>query len=204
MIDNGDVKELQDVVMNLTRVGVVSAVGATRAAVQVVFTDADDMVSNWLPVLQMFAHKNKAYALPDVGEQVLCVFLASGLENGFVVGSFYSDEDTPPVTDADKFHVAFDDGTTIEYDRAAHKLTADVNGEAEIKCNLLTVDCPDSTFTGKVTVENGLEVSGGGENAVKVNGRMQATDVATDEGINLDSHVHGGVEHGDKTSGAPQ
>jgi len=209
MIDHSELKELQDTVGNLTRVGIVSAVDVAKAAVQVVFNDADEMVSNWLPVLQMYAHKNKFYALPDVGEQVLCMFLASGLENGFVIGSFYSDEDTPPVSDKDKYHMKFEDGTTIEYDRNAHKLTAEVKGDliaevdgkVELTCPTLKVDCPDSTFTGKVTIENGLVVSGGGANAVKVNGRMQATDVATDEGVSLDEHVHGGVESGDKTSG---
>jgi len=210
MIDNSEFKELNDVVGNLTRVGIVSAVDVKTASAQVIFNDADDMVSNWLPVLQMYAHKNKSYALPDVGEQVLCVFLASGLENGFIVGSFYSDEDTPPVTDKDKFHVAFEDGTTIEYDRKAHKLKAEVVGEVDITCTKLTVDCPESTFTGAVIVDGlltykaGLAGSGGGAFSAVIAGKVQVEDLVTENGVSSKNHVHGGVESGNKTSGAAQ
>ena len=37
----------------------------------------------------------------------------------------------PPVSSGDKFHRTFSDGTTLEYDRAAHKLRASVRGDVE-------------------------------------------------------------------------
>lgn len=61
---------------------------------------------------------------------MLCLFLGNGLEEGFVLGSMYGAQ-MPPVSSGDKFHRTFSDGTTLEYDRAAHKLRASVRGDVE-------------------------------------------------------------------------
>lgn len=53
------------------------------------------LVSGWLPVLVPRASADMAFDLPDVGDQVLCLFLGNGLEEGFVLGSMYGAQ-TPP------------------------------------------------------------------------------------------------------------
>lgn len=120
------------VLKNLVRVGRVSSINPGNATVRVVFEDRQDMVSYDLPVLVRQSLKNKDYFMPDVGEQVLCLFLPSGNAQGFVLGSFYSDADTPPVNDVNKRHVQFEDGTSIEYDRATHTLTVFCKGDINI------------------------------------------------------------------------
>ena len=122
-----------DMKMNeLARVGFVVSRQPEKHRVRVEFRDTvtAKLVSGWLPVLVPRASADMAFDLPDVGDQVLCLFLGNGLEEGFVLGSMYGAQ-KPPVASGDKFHRTFSDGTTLEYDRAAHKLRASVRGDVE-------------------------------------------------------------------------
>jgi phage baseplate assembly protein gpV len=75
---------------------------------------------------------DKAYWIPDVGEQVVCLMDLRD-EAGAVLGAIYSDADLPPVNSADKFHLGFKDGASMDYDRAAHVLDLKFQDAAEIK-----------------------------------------------------------------------
>lgn len=87
---------------------------------------------------------------------MLCLFLGNGLEEGFVLGSMYGAQ-TPPVSSGDKFHRTFSDGTTLEYDRKAHKLTASVKGDVEASVTgNVEVTLQGS---GKVTAGGALELT---------------------------------------------
>ena len=70
------------------------------------------------------------YHMPDVGEHVACLIDAHN-EEGVVLGAIYSAADPAPVADQDKRHLSFKDGTKIEYDREAHRLTVELpDGQA--------------------------------------------------------------------------
>ena len=122
-----------DQIAQLARVGFVTARQPERHRVRVEFRDTvtAPLVSGWLPVLAPRASADMAFDLPDVGDQVLCLFLGNGLEDGFVLGSMYGAQ-KPPVSSGDKFHRTFSDGTVIEYDRKAHKLTVHVLGDISV------------------------------------------------------------------------
>jgi phage baseplate assembly protein V len=117
---------------NIIRYGKISSVIASKHMVRVTFPDKGGMVSHALPVLVSCSSKNKSYALPDVGEDVICLFLPNGAQRGFVIGSFYNVNNPKPVTSADKQNITFEDGTVVEYDRASHQLTINVHGNANI------------------------------------------------------------------------
>lgn len=121
-------------VSQFIRVGFVSGRDEKRMRVRVRVTDTvtNELVTDWLQVIVPRAKKDRCYDLPDIGDQVLCVFLPFAAECGFVLGSMYG-EDAPPVAAGDKCHRVFEDGTVLEYDRAAHLLTADVQGDAVVK-----------------------------------------------------------------------
>lgn len=102
------------------RIGIVTKTDPGKKTVRALFNDADQMESYDLKVLAHKTHLDKCYWMPDVGEQVLCICLPFGHEQGFVLGAFYSKEDTVPVVSQDKRHVLFNDGTFFEYDRAEH------------------------------------------------------------------------------------
>jgi phage baseplate assembly protein gpV len=103
------------------RVGIVQAQDAARARVRVTFPDYDEMISWWLPLVFFKTQDDKAYWIPDIGEQVVCLMDLRD-EAGAVLGAIYSSADTPPVNSADKFYLGFRDGAHFEYDRAAHLL----------------------------------------------------------------------------------
>ena len=87
---------MQGKLNNLIRTGIVSSMNGAQATVRVTFGDKDDLVSADLPVLQQ---GNGSYWMPVKGDQVVCLFLANGLEQGFCLGSFYSNPQPPPSSD---------------------------------------------------------------------------------------------------------
>ncbi|WP_425057612.1 hypothetical protein SCACP_21290 [Sporomusa carbonis] len=91
---------MDSILKNIVRVGKVSSVDSATASVRVAFEDRQGMVSYDLPVIVPWSMKNKFHYLPDVGEQVLCLFLPNGNAQGFCLGSFYSDTDMPPAADS--------------------------------------------------------------------------------------------------------
>jgi len=117
---------LEEMTRNIIRVGTVASTDPATGTARVQVPDADGLVSYDLPILQRQTLKNKDYAMPDPGEQVLCAFLPFGIEQGFVVGAMFSQVDTTPVQDQDKRHLEFEDGSWVQYDRKAHLLQAHV------------------------------------------------------------------------------
>lgn len=106
--------------LGLIRVGIVSQVDAVGARVRVTFDDlgsddSDGLLSDWLPVIQHGSLQDCGYWLPRVGAQVVCAMLPNGVEAGFVIGTIYSDVDTPPASGLGVWYQKFADGTTIEY-----------------------------------------------------------------------------------------
>lgn len=140
--------------------GIVVAIDEQSCKVRVQFPDLDDLVSDWLPVLQEFCVGNQAYRLPDLDNQVACLMDAN-YEAGIVLGAIYSDADPPPVTDANLYHIRFKDGTVIEYDRAGHMLTANVLGDIEITATgSITSTSPTWTHNGDLVVNGDIQASG--------------------------------------------
>ena len=168
MFDDQGLDQMRSLLGRLIRVGGVTAAYPDRATVRVRFEDADNVVSHELRVLTRKTLRDKDYWMPDVGEQVLCLCLPHGREQGFVLGTFYSQPDKPPVTDQDKRHVLFADGTWLEYDRKTHRLTGHVKGWAE-----LTVDENLTATVGKsitATVGQNVDVQAGGWIKAKADG----------------------------------
>jgi phage baseplate assembly protein gpV len=114
------------------RIGIVQAQDPARAKVRVVFPDYDEMISWWLPIVFFKTQDDKAYWIPDIGEQVVCLMDLRD-EAGAVLGAIYSAVDTPPVNSADKFHLAFKDGARFDYDRVAHLLDLFFQDSTELK-----------------------------------------------------------------------
>ncbi len=127
------------------RVGIVQQQDVSTARVRVVFPDLDRMTSYWLPIVVQKTQDDKAYWIPDIGEQVVCLMDAH-YEAGAVLGAIYSQADTTPVASANKFYLGFKDGAAFEYDRAAHVLSITFEDGGEIiydaGAHQLTISCP--------------------------------------------------------------
>ena len=122
-------------IKRLIRVGTVSSVNAA-GTVRVAFNAQDDMVTYELPVVTHGSKSNKDYWLPDVDEQVLCLFLPNvsgrGVCEGFVLGTFYSSVDAPVENSVDVHAFKFGDGSVVKHDRSTGKLTINATGDIEI------------------------------------------------------------------------
>lgn len=156
----------REILKTLIKIGEVSSVNYANGTARVVFDDDDSIVSNDLPVLQTNTLQNKDHALPDVGEDVVCLFLPSGGEEGFILGAVYAGEVQPAETSKDIRSVTFSDGTEIKYDRAAHLLSVKIDGTT-ITANRenVNIDTPK-----EVNVKGGQTVNVEGGQTVNVKG----------------------------------
>lgn len=214
------------------KIGEVSSINPVKCTARVIFDDENSMVSYDLPIMQRNSYGNCDYQMPDIGEDVLCLFRSDGFEDGVIIGSFYSGEVTPPESNADRRTVVFKDGTRICYDRAAHTLTVTIAGteivfdqqkgsitvpdSVTVNCTTatihasksVTIDAPDTFFTGNITVQGliagqgGFTVTGGGGVVancdIQLNGTLTATGDVVASGISLNSHTHT-APHGETT-----
>lgn len=128
---------------NLIMIGTVSAINEDEAKARVLFTDRDDTTSKEIPLTFLRTKGMRVYAMPEVGEQVLCLFLPNGHEEGFIVGAYYNDEFKPPITDKETKMIKFQNGDYVKYK----------NGEMEVKCNNVNI-------IANVNISGNLNVTG--------------------------------------------
>lgn len=204
--------------------GLVTAVDARRGWARVSLPEYDNLETAFLPVLQRRTHRDKALDLPDVGEQVVVLLDFRG-EDGVILGAVWSDADPVPQPEGPDVDVRrYADGTVLRYDRAAHKLTAEVQGEISVACtgradvtaqgparvesrSALTLAAPTITMRGALSMQ-GYE---GGPTTAEIDGSLTVNrgDVTVPGndvkagGVSLQGHVHGGVMPGGGTSGPP-
>jgi len=190
------------------RFGFVTVADAATHRVRVRLPDLDDLETWWLPVLAARTHQDRFEHLPDVGDHVALLLDPRG-EEGVVLGAIYSARDPSPGGTPDITRATFADGTTIEYDRAAHRLFVSVRGPVTIiadgavlvQAPSVKLDTPstictgDALIQGRLTVQNGISVTGGGAAAsisgnVHVDGSIDASGSIMDGGGNSNHHSH--------------
>lgn len=198
------------------KIGEVSSINPVKCTARVIFDDENSMVTYDLPIMQRNSLGNRDYQMPDIGEDVLCLFRSDGFEDGVIIGSFYAGDVEPPETTADRRTVVFKDGTRICYDRAAHTLTVTIAGteivfdqqkgsitvpdSVTVNCTTATVNAsssvtinsPDTTCTGNLTVaglitgQGGFTVTGGGGVVANCNIQLNGSMSATGDVVASD------------------
>lgn len=209
--------DIQEALGRLIKIGEVSSVDYETGTARVVFDDDESLVSFDLQVLHRNTFKNQDFAMPDIGEDVVCLFLPSGEVEGFILGSVYAGEITPPETSGDKRTTVFSDGTRISYDRNTRQLDIEISG-TKISANTesVKVNTPVSVdITGaqtvKVNTDGQVLITGAGSakitsptitlegnviinGAVTVNGAITTTGDVVSGGKSYLSHTHTGNE----------
>lgn len=186
-----------------------------------VYFEADDIVTDWWPVLMQTTLKDKESWPLNVKEHVACMCDAR-LEEGVIMGAICSNADTPdPGAGNGKFRKVFEDGTVIEYDKIQHQLTATVKGKANIiadeditaqSATSVNITALEVKVTGNLSVSGNFAFSGtmagaGGEIGF-ANGKLSVPDVEAENDVKVSgksfiSHVHGGVQSGPSLTSAP-
>ena len=123
-------------IKNILRIGRVSSIDVNTNTARVAFSDKDDLVSGNLMIVNRGSMVDKDYWIPDIDEQVLCLMLPNksgqGLNEGFIIGSFFSTEDGPQERSTDVRAIKFGDGTVIKHDRKSGSLTVNATGDISI------------------------------------------------------------------------
>lgn len=134
--------DVKTMMKNTVRVGVVSAINAENMTARVDFEDMDNNVSAELPILNRGSKKVKDYWMPDIGEQVVCLFSSRDTNTsiGWIIGTHFSAADTPNAADANIRRVDFGDGSYIEYDRGSQSMTINCAGPLTIKGSTVNIN----------------------------------------------------------------
>lgn len=123
-------------IKNIIRIGRVSSIDVNTNTARVAFSDKDDLVSGNLMTVNRGSMVDKDYWIPDIDEQVLCLMQPNasgkGLNDGFILGSFFSAEDPQQESSADVRAVKFSDGTVVKHDRKTGNLTINATGDISI------------------------------------------------------------------------
>ena len=114
---------------NIVRVGIVSEVIPADCAARVVFEEKDNTPSPVLPVLTRGGKVNRDFWLPDIGEQVVCLFACN--DKKFSTGNADS---------VDKRRIDFADGSFVEFDRATGGLTIQCTGDIVVNGRTISLN----------------------------------------------------------------
>lgn len=204
-----DVGELNRLVANLIRYGVVTELDASNPSAPRVKCSTGGLDTDWLPWCAGRAGATRRWSAPRPGEQVVVFSPYGDPSQAFVLPGFYQDAHPAPASSQDKDTTEYPDGSTVEYDSASNTLTVNVAGSGNVVVNCkvatvkaetsVTLDTPSTHMTGNVQVDGNLGVTGamavqgeGASGAVSTfAGSIQITggDVTAD-GIGLKSHHH--------------
>jgi phage baseplate assembly protein V len=143
--------------------GLVAEIGEC-GRVKVRLPEYDDLITDWLPVVQAATLGARTWAVPRLDTQVV-VLPGTGLEDAVVLGGIYSQPDPPPFEDAAVIGVTADDDVSISYDPGTSLLTitapqlikivaTNIEIEAEVKVD------GGVTHTGKLTHSGESESDG--------------------------------------------
>lgn len=125
------------------RNGIVEKTDAQTARIKVRFPDMDNIISDWLPVIMPCAYQDRFYSLPLEKAQVVCI-MDENFEEGYVLGSIYSEADPTPISDLNKVYMEFKDGSKIFYDKENHKLNTEINGSIEaVSSDEISLSAPE-------------------------------------------------------------
>ncbi|EKK4083406.1 phage baseplate assembly protein V [Cronobacter dublinensis] len=199
------ISELSRAIRNMIRPGIIVQVDLETCRCRV---QTGKNVTDWLQWLTHRAGRSRTWWAPSVGEQVLILAVGGELDTAFVLPGIFSDDNPPPSASADAVHLAFPDGAAIEYEPASGALkvsgiqTASISAAKSATVTVpvvtvtastrITLDTPEVVCTNKL-ITGTLEVQKGGT----MKGNIQHSGGAlTSNGVQVDEHSHGGVQHG--------
>lgn len=173
--------ELERRVSNMIRLATVDSVDHAQARCRVTVGDVKTAL---LPWLTQRAGADRTWWAPTVGEQVLLLAPSGELACAVVLPAAYQTAHTPPSNDGNVHRVEYEDGTFIQYDRAAHKLTVDCVGDIEV------------TAAGKITADAGESIEATAGTEIKATAGTSAevttgTDLTANVGANLTAAITG-------------
>lgn len=120
---NADLSNLSRLMQNLIRLGTIAEVEGAKARVQL----GPKLTTEWLNWITQRAGSTCTWSAPTVGEQVMVLSPGGDLARGIILPALFSKAFDVPET-SDTIHTThYPDGNVVQYDHAAHALTATVS-----------------------------------------------------------------------------
>ncbi|AVA37651.1 phage baseplate assembly protein V [Cupriavidus metallidurans] len=181
---------------------------AARVRIQPVDPDFPDRsLTGWLPVISPWVGNGWGLDAPvSPGDQVEVKFFGGEIENGYVAGRLFSDQQRPTGAKSGEFFLTHASGSKLQFHNdgtvtlvSAGTLTSQApqwnhNGPVNITGKLLVTD----TITG----QNGMAMSGnnGTGNSMSITGNTNFSGTVTANGKHIDdTHVHSNGNGGANT-----
>lgn len=143
--------------------GEIQSINPKNYTATVKLNNYENMITGELQILAPLTYKNKEVHIPKIKTPVFCVFTGDGIEDGFIIGSYFSDNNKSESEDG-----------TYKIDFQNSSLTIKENGEI----NMVAV---------KTTIESELEVKKG----VKILGKLEvAKEIKSAETITADKNMY--------------
>lgn len=161
-----ELQDLKNYLSCIIKIGSVSSINPEKHTARVTFTEDQNQTTAEMSIICRNTYSNCDYDLPDLNEDVLCIFRPCGESDGFIIGSFYDGKITPPTSNLNTRMVKFSDDTTVTYDRAGHNLDIKI-GQTSIHADQSTVSVKTST---NISLESGgtINIKAGGN--ITING----------------------------------
>jgi phage baseplate assembly protein V len=166
--DPFELAELARRLANLIRVGTVAEADYARARLRIAL---GDITTGWLPFAVSRAGDDRSWSAPSIGEQVLVVCPSGDPVQGIVVGALYQAAHPAPADQVTIHRTVYEDGTVVEYDRAAHRLMVRVVGDLRVE----TAGRVEIAAEGPVAVSSAAEASITAQGPVSVSSEAQVS-----------------------------
>lgn len=208
--------DLYRLIQNLIRLGTVAEVRHGRPARVRVRTGG--ILTTWVPWIELRAGETRTWSPPTVGEQVVLFSPGGELASAIALVGVDQDAIPHPSSSPQEKVTVHPDGAVETYNHATGAMTitgikslyVEAADSVHFKTQKITLDAPQSTSTGKHTIEDLLTYLAGmtGRNG-KGNSTAITGDIRHEQG-NLSSngvvvhlHVHTGVQSGGANTGGP-
>ncbi len=211
-----DIAEIERRLSNLARIGTIAEADYGKALVRV---RSDGFTTEWLPWITRRAGGDIDWWAPEVGEQVLVIAPSGLMEDAFVLPALYSNSKPEPEQSPDKHTVRYQNGDAVTHDRSngswlvqcAGDITVQAGGSVTIiaagpvlvQSPSVTLDTPETTCTGNLTIAKNLAIQGGSGGTstritgniemvgnIVVEGSINASGSIIDAGGNTNHHSH--------------
>lgn len=145
MKDGYNTSEHERIMAGMIRYGVITGLDLSDATAPRCKVSTGGLDSEWLPWLTLRAGKTKTWSAPDIGEQGLVISQSGDPSQGVVLVGLFSSGFPAPVTDPNKDHTVFPDGTTVEHDSGSNTYAVTVAGTGNwiVNCKHATVNADD-------------------------------------------------------------
>lgn len=199
-----DIAEIERRLSNLARIGTIAEADYGKALVRV---RSDGFTTEWLPWITRRAGGDIDWWAPEPGEQVLVIAPSGLMEDAFVIPALYSNSRPEPEQSPDKHTVRYANGDIVTHDRSngswliqcAGEITVQAGGPVTIiaagpvlvQAPSVTLDTPETTCTGNLTIAKNLAIQGGsGGTSTRITGNIEMTgNIAVEGSINASGSV---------------